>query len=218
VAPAYGDGLDELELGLAVAGRRDEVRITTKYGISVPLYGAWSRSLFPAFRVVDKYVVPSYSKRHHKRCFEPQELRRSLEGSLKRLRTDYVDCLLVHEPLQPISPDLFSHIADAAVQLEEEGKVRSFGMAGTLHSIGAFTSHPAVDVIQAPLGELKDAAMPPQPALIAFGVYEQFRKGGRYKGSFLDFVRRLQREHPSIRLILATTRMATLASFKELLA
>jgi predicted oxidoreductase len=50
----------------------------------------------------------------------------SVEGSLKRLRTDYMDVLLLHRPDTLMEPE---EVAAAFDQLEREGKVRHFGVS-----------------------------------------------------------------------------------------
>lgn len=216
VAPAYGNGLDELELGLALKGRRKDVSINTKFGIPMPLYGGRFRSAFPFLRVADKLANPSYSRRYQRRCFAPGTLIESLHGSLRRLRTDYVDCLLLHEPLQPIPQGLFEDIAATAGKLKDEGLIRMFGTAGTLKSLGPCIAHPALEVIQAPLAEIKRAANLAGKTTIAYSVYQAFKEEGG-QGGFKDYVANLQRQGTSLALILATTRLATLNSFRDML-
>ncbi len=63
-----------------------------------------------------------------KQDFSPTHLRRALEGSLRRLRTDYVDLYQLHSPdveqLRADGPEL-----DALRVLQREGKVRALGIA-----------------------------------------------------------------------------------------
>ena len=96
---AYGDGRSEALIGAAFANRRDRVVIATKAGIA-----AFDRP-------------PDFS---------PDYLRRSLDDSLRRLRTDYVDVLQLHNP----APDLLRgrpEILDCLRDLQRAGKIRSFG-------------------------------------------------------------------------------------------
>jgi len=57
---------------------------------------------------------------------KPAELRLSLEGSLKRLKTDYVDLYQQHWP--PLSPPLDETINEL-VKLKEAGKIRAVGVS-----------------------------------------------------------------------------------------
>jgi 2,5-diketo-D-gluconate reductase B len=56
----------------------------------------------------------------------PDDLQRSLEGSLKALRTDYVDLFLIHWPSP--SMDLAAALARMG-RLHEQGKVRNIGVS-----------------------------------------------------------------------------------------
>lgn len=50
----------------------------------------------------------------------------SVDGSLKRLQTDYLDVLLIHRPDALIEPE---EVASAFDELEKSGKVRHFGVS-----------------------------------------------------------------------------------------
>ncbi|HLI20072.1 MAG TPA: aldo/keto reductase [Stellaceae bacterium] len=100
-APAYGDGHSEALIGAAFASRRDRVVIATKAGL--PRFGD------PA-------------------DFSPAALRQSLDGSLKRLKSDYVDLFQLHNP----PPDLFRAAPESYAALEAlrcDGKIRAFGVS-----------------------------------------------------------------------------------------
>ncbi|WP_192457083.1 aldo/keto reductase [Musicola keenii] len=58
--------------------------------------------------------------------FSRQHIIRSVEGSLKRLNTDYLDTLLLHRPDTLLEPD---EVAQAFDELETSGKVRHFGVS-----------------------------------------------------------------------------------------
>lgn len=58
--------------------------------------------------------------------FSKDHLIRSLEGSLKALKTDYIDIFLLHRPDALMEPD---EIAAAFDQLQAQGKVRHFGVS-----------------------------------------------------------------------------------------
>ncbi|MBU2948469.1 aldo/keto reductase [Zobellia uliginosa] len=50
----------------------------------------------------------------------------SAEQSLKKLKTDYLDLLLLHRPSPLMNPD---DIAEAITKLKKQGKIRSFGVS-----------------------------------------------------------------------------------------
>ncbi len=58
--------------------------------------------------------------------FSHEHIIRSVEGSLRRLKTDYVDILLLHRPDALVEPE---EVACAFDQLHRAGKVRWFGVS-----------------------------------------------------------------------------------------
>lgn len=58
--------------------------------------------------------------------FSREHILASVDGSLKRLKTDYLDVLLLHRPDALVEPE---EVAAAFDQLEREGKVRHFGVS-----------------------------------------------------------------------------------------
>ncbi|MCH8537397.1 MAG: aldo/keto reductase [Alkalimonas sp.] len=58
--------------------------------------------------------------------FSSQHIRSSVEASLRRLQTDYLDLLLLHRPDPLMQPE---QVAEVFSQLQHEGKVRAFGVS-----------------------------------------------------------------------------------------
>ena len=58
--------------------------------------------------------------------FSKQHILEAVEGSLKRLKTDYIDLLLLHRPDALVEPE---EVAEAFDILESSGKVRNFGVS-----------------------------------------------------------------------------------------
>lgn len=58
--------------------------------------------------------------------FSKEHILNAVDGSLKRLRTDYVDVLLLHRPDALVEPE---EVAEAFTILESSGKVRHFGVS-----------------------------------------------------------------------------------------
>lgn len=58
--------------------------------------------------------------------FSKEHILRSVDGILKRLRTDYLDILLLHRPDALVEPE---EVAEAFDLLESSGKVRHFGVS-----------------------------------------------------------------------------------------
>ena len=137
-APAYGDTLSETELGRALYGRRDKVVLATKYGLPVDPYIVAVPQLSNALRTA-RALSRKIRSQSKKQPLTPSELRRSLELSLRRLRTDYVDLFLLHEPAPERIPDL-SSLRDALAELKHSGLARHVGLAGDWNGIAPLES------------------------------------------------------------------------------
>src|SRR5512133_2537266 len=100
-AQVYGPFTNEELVGEALEHVRDQVVIATKFGFDLES---------------GKGGLDS----------SPEMIRRSVEGSLKRLRTDTIDLLYQHrvDPNVPIED-----VAGTVMELIEQGKVRHFGLS-----------------------------------------------------------------------------------------
>lgn len=58
--------------------------------------------------------------------FSKTHILEAVDGSLKRLRTDYIDVLLLHRPDALVEPE---EVAEAFTILQDSGKVRHFGVS-----------------------------------------------------------------------------------------
>jgi aryl-alcohol dehydrogenase-like predicted oxidoreductase len=102
-AEMYGPYLNEELLGRALAGRRDQVVVATKFGTLLHR-GDGSRGLDGS----------------------AENVRLAVEGSLKRLGTDYIDLYYQHR-MDPNTP--IEETAGALAELIEEGKIRHYGLS-----------------------------------------------------------------------------------------
>lgn len=99
-ADIYGGGKSEEVFGTALKemkGVREKIFIQTKCGIRDGYY--------------------DFSKEH---------ILEAVDGSLKRLKTDYIDVLLLHRPDALVEPE---EVAEAFSILHASGKVRNFGVS-----------------------------------------------------------------------------------------
>jgi aryl-alcohol dehydrogenase-like predicted oxidoreductase len=103
-AEAYGPYTNEELVGRAIKGRRSQVEIATKFGFKIE-----------AGRLNPTSLDSS-----------PEHIREAVDGSLRRLGTDYIDLLYQHrvDPAVPIQ-DVVGTMAD----LVSEGKVRFLGLS-----------------------------------------------------------------------------------------
>jgi aryl-alcohol dehydrogenase-like predicted oxidoreductase len=105
-AEMYGPYKNEELVGKALQDRRDEVVLATKFGIR---YAPTDDE--PNRRVIDG---------------TPENVRRSIEGSLKRLGTDHVDLYYQHR-IDPNTP--IEETVGAMAELVQEGKIRHIGLS-----------------------------------------------------------------------------------------
>lgn len=116
-AEVYGPYHNEELLGRAFTGRRRDVILATKFG----------------FDIRDGKMVGVTS--------DPSQIRAHVEGSLRRLNTDYIDLLYQHriDPQVPVE-----EVVGVMAQLVQEGKVRYLGLseAGVANIRRAHAVHP----------------------------------------------------------------------------
>lgn len=109
-ADIYGGYTCEKLFGEALSLKpslRDQMEIVTKCGIVLPSENR-----------------PDHKTHHYNTTKE--HIIRSVERSLTDLQTDYIDTLLIHRPDPFMDP---ASTADAFIQLQKEGKVRTFGVS-----------------------------------------------------------------------------------------
>lgn len=105
VAPYYGRTLAETRLGEALLGYRDKVILATKAGR------------------YDKDLTMGFD-------FSAGRIVRSVEESLTRLKTDYLDILQVHDIEFARREQIIDETLPAMEQLKQAGKVRFVGITG----------------------------------------------------------------------------------------
>jgi aryl-alcohol dehydrogenase-like predicted oxidoreductase len=125
---AYGGGTNEQLVGRAIAGRRDEVQLATKWGIA-----AGGR---PVQHAHDQ-TIPMDAR--------PERAREALEASLRRLGVDSVDLWYLHfvDPGVPIEESV-----GAMSELVAEGKARHVGVCNVTaeQALAAHQAHPLAAV------------------------------------------------------------------------
>ena len=130
-ADAYGAGHSETVVGRAIAGRRDEVVVSTKFG-QLPKPGAERRIASPwgADLLVDG---------------RPENVRGYAEDSLRRLGVDVIDLYYLHWP-DPVTP--IEETVGAMAELVEAGLVRHLGLSNPSgeHLRRAASVHPITAV------------------------------------------------------------------------
>jgi D-threo-aldose 1-dehydrogenase len=157
VAPLYGLGTAENVLGRSLRGTRQHVTIATKVGIGRPSISS-SRSAIrvltgPIRRAVRRVWTPDTtrdsSRPAQRTDFSPVSVSASLDESLKRLQTDYVDLLLLHEVQHS---DLTDEMLAVLERRRQQGAFRALGLATEPAQVADISrAYPAVfDVFQCP--------------------------------------------------------------------
>lgn len=132
-ADIYGQGDSERMLGRVVAGRRDEVILCTKAGLTLGSPQMLIRCVKPLLQPLMRRWSAARRKgietRHEqeRQCFEPGYIRKQIEGSLRRLSTDYVDLFLLHNP--PADLEAKPEIIDMLEQKRLAGQIRYYGIS-----------------------------------------------------------------------------------------
>jgi aryl-alcohol dehydrogenase-like predicted oxidoreductase len=142
LARSYGYGQAEKFVGKFLKSQRDRVTIVTKFGIAAtPLASAFT-PIKPLIRVSKKFLSYKTQSTQHKKQeltnklpaiflkrlpITPALMISSLEKSLQQLGTDYVDILLIHEPIQTLNS--IDELFEKADELVSAGKIRSLGLS-----------------------------------------------------------------------------------------
>jgi D-threo-aldose 1-dehydrogenase len=122
-ARLYGDGQAEHVLGAALAKHRDKVVIASKAGIIPWSMQTGRRIAAKAAKVLG--LKANASARED--AFSAKDISLSVETSLRSLRTDYIDVLLLHECT--LGDVLSDETRGAVERLVRDGKVRAHGIA-----------------------------------------------------------------------------------------
>jgi len=123
VAPYYGGTLAEIRLGQALVDRRDSIILATKVG---------------------RHKVDNGEEFD----FSADQIRRSVEDSLLRLKTDYIDVYQAHDIEFVPREQIINETLPAMRQLKKEGKVRYVGItAYPLHLLKDVAERAEVDTI-----------------------------------------------------------------------
>lgn len=132
VAPLYGHGLAERALGTFLkrhAAEREGLVVATKWGLPA---AAWTDRI-PEGALGSAVAMETLRRRFLGAPGRPSLtadlLVQSVEASLRRLGTSYIDILWMHEPEPRRIPDPASVLA-ALSNLRAAGKLRFFGFAG----------------------------------------------------------------------------------------
>jgi len=134
-APFYGQGESERILGAAFRRSRDRAVVATKVGLFPSLTLRVAARLKPVVRSLLRSLpgsgqkslqksVQKFMRSSNKVNFDPRSLTASVEASLRRLRFDFLDLLLLHVTPEP---NQIEDVIDQLQILKRQGKIRHFG-------------------------------------------------------------------------------------------
>jgi len=119
-APNYGLGKSETILGKAIKGIRDKVVINTKFG----------------------------HQANGEINFDSRNIKKSIQSSLQRLQTDYIDSVILHNPDISILEGKTDHIS-ILKEMKKEGIIHAYGVSVDLpKEIDTVLNHIDIDVIE----------------------------------------------------------------------
>ncbi len=138
-APMYGYGATESIVGEFASKRRDQLILSTKFGIEpaprsrlLHLARAGARVLVTAVPSLRARLVQRGEQMIKPGQFDLRYAAMSLERSLKALQSEYVDVYLMHEiRAGQITPELLHLLSER----QQAGTIRQFGVASTRDEI-----------------------------------------------------------------------------------
>ncbi len=134
-ADMYSQGESESLIGTAFRERRAQVILATKGGFCLPGRRNFIKRIKPLVRPIVQALglkrarLPAGISGALSQDFSPAYLTRALEGSLKRLRTDYVDLYQLHSPSASfMQTAAFGEAVATLDRLKAQGKLRFHGV------------------------------------------------------------------------------------------
>jgi aryl-alcohol dehydrogenase-like predicted oxidoreductase len=132
VARSYGYGQAESIVGKFAKDKRDKIIIASKFGIQPPQNLPFKNLIISGFRQFRHFIpkttngIKSVSgKVLSNQIFTPELATKSLDKSLKELRTDYLDIFLFHE--SRFTDMLLEDVIHVLEKEKDKGKIRAYG-------------------------------------------------------------------------------------------
>ncbi|MBM7567670.1 aldo/keto reductase [Paenibacillus sacheonensis] len=129
---AYDYGLSEEYIGRYISHRRSEYILATKCGCT---------------------VVDSGDHDETPHVWTRDNLLHNIETSLRRMNTDYIDLLQLHNPTVEQTEE--GNLVDVLREIQASGKVRWIGISSTLPHIAAYIQSGVFDSFQIPYSALE---------------------------------------------------------------
>jgi aryl-alcohol dehydrogenase-like predicted oxidoreductase len=152
-ADMYSQGESEALLGEAFRRVRSEIVIATKAGYCLPGRRRFAARLKPLLRPAIQFLkirrdhLPAAARGALAQDFSPGYLQKAVEGSLRRLKTDYLDLFQLHSP--PADVVERGEWEPALEALKQAGKIRYYGISCDSVEAGLAALHfPGVSSLQ----------------------------------------------------------------------
>jgi aryl-alcohol dehydrogenase-like predicted oxidoreductase len=164
----YSQGESERLIGAAFRNRRDRVVIASKVGYALPAQRKLIARVKPVVRPLvhlfglSRRRLPAAVSGSLSQDFSPAHLQKAIEGSLRRLRTDYLDLYQLHSP--PTAIVTAGEWVDTLEGLKRQGKIRYYGVScDSPDAAFAALEHPGVSSLQLSISLLVRDAVPVLP-------------------------------------------------------
>lgn len=136
-ADIYGQGDSELVIGNSIRGRRDRFIVASKVGYRFARAGRLAGMLKPILKPLVQRLQTARelaaTMRQHavvadsRQDFSPKYIAEAIDASLRRLQTDYLDILFLHDP--PLSDVQSVDAMSALDRAKASGKIRHIGIS-----------------------------------------------------------------------------------------
>jgi len=164
-ADVYAQGRSERLLGQAFKRNRSNIIIATKAGYQLTAagrLGAWLKPVLrPALRLASSFRRPvqGTGASLKRQTFSPDYLSRAIDGSLRRLQTDYLDIFQLHNPsCDVITTGAFIETLESA---KSEGKIRWYGVScRTVDDALLCLRYSGISTVQIPINFLQFEGVP----------------------------------------------------------
>ena len=132
-APNYSNGDSERLIGKTLKNNRDKIIIASKVGITFTAFGKIAKKVKPLLNPIKGMLSPAQNKlpslyvSQRRNNFSKGFIVKTVEGSLKRLQSDYIDLLLLHHPTDEILRS--GDFCESFELLKSQGKIRYYGVS-----------------------------------------------------------------------------------------
>lgn len=164
-ADIYGQGDSEREIGRVLQGRRDEAFVITKFGKGFSTAMRLARPFKPILKPLlamrgrssgGGAIVTAQRERNMREDFSSEHLVQALEGSLRRLRMDAVDAVMLHSAPAAVLRD--PRVAETLAALKAAGKALHFGASlDHWEELEPALAIPGLTVLQLPIDIIQQA-------------------------------------------------------------